>query len=73
MWLTSLQILHILQTEKCARSAAKAKSTRQAKKLQNQREVVAAPMIEEQLDNDDDEAVNIDDLVTNTHKRRRVD
>jgi hypothetical protein len=51
----------------------KAKSTRQEKKLQNQREVVAAPMIEEWLDNDNDEAVNIDDLVTNTCKQHRVD
>ena len=63
--------LRILQTEKRAQSAAKAKATRQAKKLQNQSKVVAAPMIEERLDNDDDEAVGVDDLAT--RKRHRVD
>jgi hypothetical protein len=67
-------LLRISQTDKRARSAAKAKATRQAKKLQNQREaVIAAPMIEERVDDDDGEAVEINDLVTNTRKRRCVD
>lgn len=67
-------LLHISETNRGAWSAAKAEATRQANKLQNQREVViAAPMIEEWVDNDDGEAVDINDLVTNICKQHHVD